>query len=344
MMTLLAAAFVFGLLVLVHEAGHFVTAKLTGMRVDEFAIGFGPKILSRRYGETVYSLRAIPLGGFNDIAGMTADDNPAGDRGFVAKPLKSRMLVIVAGSAMNLILPIFIFFGIFYFSGVNTPLEAPIIGQVLEGKPAYEAGLRDGDRIVSVNGEQVETWFNFVGKIKDSNGAPLTVSYERDGKVSEVTLQPEYDSASKRSVVGVVSSLQHYQPGFFESWYLAVERNINILREMMSELMRVLSRMSGDDLAGPIGVAQMAGQVAQVGFVPLLQFAALLSLNLGIINLFPIPLLDGGHFIMLVIEGVRGKPLGPKALNYTQHIGLAILLALMVFATRNDIIRLFTNE
>ena len=155
---ILATVFVFGLLVFVHELGHFITAKLTGMRVDEFAIGFGPRLVSFRYGETVYSIRIVPLGGFNDIAGMAADDNDAGERGYCRKPILSRMIVILAGSAMNFILPVVLFFGIFFFAGVQTPNPAPVLGTVLADNPAANAGLMANDRVVAIDGQPIESY------------------------------------------------------------------------------------------------------------------------------------------------------------------------------------------
>ena len=315
-LTIAAAVFVFGLLVLVHELGHFVTAKMTGMRVDEFAIGFGPKLVSFQRGETVYSIRAIPLGGFNDIAGMDPEQNDAGSRGYCEKPVSSRMIVILAGSIMNFILPLFLFFGIFFFAGVSTPSTEPVFGTVLAGKSAAEAGLRDGDRVLAIDGTPIATWSDFVAGVKDSAGKPVNLTVERGGESFDTTVTPAYDSSSQRAMVGVMGSVNTRYPGY-----------------------KIVLELSGAELAGPIGVAQMAGEVAQMGFVPLLNFAAFLSLNLGIVNLFPIPALDGGHFLTLCVEAVRGKPLSPTALRYTQNVGIVLLLLLMLLATKNDIVR-----
>jgi len=339
LLTIVAAIFVFGLLVLVHELGHFMTAKLTGMRVDEFAIGFGPKIFSKKYGETTYSLRAIPLGGFNDIAGMNPDDNNAGERGYCNRPIYQRMIVIVAGSAMNLILPIFIFFGIFLFNGVSTPSTEPILGTVVEGKAAYEAGLRSGDRVISINGKEIATWQNFVEIVQEAGGENLEIRYSRDGVENTANVVPVYDNSAKRAVVGVMSKANTTYPGFFESLKLAFERTGYIIYAMVAALAQIIMTLSGAELAGPIGVVQMTGEVAQMGFVPLLNFAAFLSLNLGIINLLPVPALDGGHFMMLLIEAIKGSPVSPKALVYAQYVGITLLIMLMVFATKNDIVR-----
>lgn len=342
-LTIAAAIFVFGLLVLVHELGHFATAKFTGMRVDEFAIGFGPKLISFTYGETVYSLRAVPLGGFNDIAGMDPADNEAGERGYCSKPVGSRMIVILAGSVMNFILPIVLFFGIFFFAGVSTPNPEPVLGTILADKPAAEAGLREGDRVISLDGKAIGSWSAFVDGVKDNTGAPVTVVVERGNQTLTMVMTPAYDNSAKKAMVGVMSSVQTRYPGIVESAQLAVQKTVGIIVMMLSALYKILLELSGAELAGPLGVAQMAGEVAQMGFVPLLNFAAFLSLNLGIVNLFPIPALDGGHFAGLCVEAVRGKPMGPKAMEYMQKVGIALLLLLMVLATKNDIVRLFTG-
>lgn len=340
-LTIAAAIFVFGLLVLVHELGHFITAKLTGMRVDEFAIGFGPKLVSFKHGETAYSIRAVPLGGFNDIAGMDPEDKDAGDRGYSAKPVLSRMIVIIAGSAMNLILPIFLFFGIYFFSGVVTPSTEPVLGKVIEGEAADKAGLQDGDRIIAIDGKPVETWTDLLAAIRDKGGETLSFRVARGGEEVEAQVTPVYDAQQKRAMVGVMGATETRHPGFAESVQLAVTRTAAILYAMAEALYKILLELSGAELAGPLGVAQMAGEVAQMGFVPLLNFAAFLSLNLGLVNLFPIPALDGGHFLLLCVEAVRGKPLGPKAFGYVQRVGIALLLLLMLFATKNDIMRVF---
>lgn len=342
-LTIAAAIFVFGLLVLVHELGHFATAKFTGMRVDEFAIGFGPKLISFTYGETIYSLRAVPLGGFNDIAGMDPADNDAGERGYCSKPVGSRMIVILAGSVMNFILPIVLFFGIFFFAGVSTPNPEPVLGTILADKPAAEAGLREGDRVISLDGKAIGSWSAFVDGVKDNTGAPVTVVVERGNQTLTMVMTPAYDNSAKKAMVGVMSSVQTRYPGIVESAQLAVQKTVGIIVMMLSALYKILLELSGAELAGPLGVAQMAGEVAQMGFVPLLNFAAFLSLNLGIVNLFPIPALDGGHFAGLCVEAVRGKPMGPKAMEYMQKVGIALLLLLMVLATKNDIVRLFTG-
>ena len=341
---IIATIFVFGLLVFVHELGHFITAKLTGMRVDEFAIGFGPRLVSFRYGETVYSIRMVPLGGFNDIAGMNPDDNDAGDRGYCRKPILSRMIVILAGSAMNFILPVVLFFGIFFFAGVQTPNPAPVLGTVLADNPAAEAGLLANDRILAVDGKPIGTWQELVDAIRSNHGnVPMTMQVERDGKDLTVSVTPHYDVSQQRGYIGIVNAYESSYPGFIQSVSMAFERTAMIVAMMLDALYRIVLELSGSELAGPIGVAQMAGEVAEMGIVPLLNFAALLSLNLAIINLMPVPALDGGHFLTLCVEAVRGKPLSPKIMHYIQNVGVGFIILLMLLAMKNDVVRIFAG-
>ena len=344
-LTIAAAVFVFGLLVLVHEFGHFITAKMTGMRVDEFAIGFGPKIISKKRGETVYSLRAIPLGGFNDIAGMEPEKNPAGERGFCAKPVLSRMIVILAGATMNFILPIVLFFMIYATIGAAQPSTEPVIGDTIPGMSAEKAGLQAGDEILSVDGQAITTWKEFTEKLRTiDEGQNILLKYKRGDVISEVTVSPTYNKQEQRVLVGVHSSIVYENKSVPESFALAIEHTKEITVMMIDSIISLFKEPEQtENLAGPIGIVQMSGQVAERGFIPLLNFAALLSINLGIINLLPVPVLDGGHFVNLFIEAVRGKPLGAKAITYTQNIGIALLLMLMLFATKNDLVRVFTK-
>lgn len=342
-LTIASAVFVFGLLVLVHEFGHFITAKITGMRVDEFAIGFGPKLISKKHGETVYSLRAVPLGGFNDIAGMDPDNNMAGERGFCAKPVLSRMVVILAGAAMNFVLPILLFFVIYATIGAGKPATEPILGGVIQGMSAEQAGLKEGDLILSVDGQAVSTWTEFTDKLKSvAEGQNVSLQYKRGEEITEVTVSPKFDKQENRALVGVQSSIVYESKSLPESFTLAIDHTKEMTVFMIDSIVRLIKEPEQtENLAGPIGIVQMSGQVAERGFIPLLNFAALLSINLGIINLLPVPVLDGGHFVNLFIEAVRGKPLGSKAIAYTQRVGIALLLMLMLFATKNDLVRVF---
>lgn len=340
MSTVIATIFVFGLLILVHELGHFITAKSVGMRVDEFAIGFGPKLISKKIGETMYSLRIIPLGGYNKIAGMDPDEEQD-ERSFSAKPIWARMLVIVAGSAMNLVLPVILLFIVFVSAGIDTPSNQPIIGKTFPDKPAAMAGLLPGDKVSSVNGTPIESWRDFVSVIQSNAGANLTIIYSRGAEQDKTAiLTPEYDETTKRGIIGVIPLIDKYQPGVVEAIALAFKQTLFVAQSMVIAIGEMIAGKTAADVAGPIGVAQMAGEVAQLGIIPLLQFAAFLSINLGLINLLPVPVLDGGHVVTLAVEGLRGKPLNRNQMQFIQLIGFALLMLLFVVATFKDISRL----
>lgn len=337
--TLLATVFVFGLLILVHELGHFIIAKMTGMRVDEFAIGFGPKIISYQYGETLYSWRLIPLGGFNKIAGMDPDEEQD-ERSFNAKPLTSRLGVIIAGSLMNLILPVILFLVIFLSAGVDTPSNQPVIGSVFPDKPAIRAGLSAGDRILAIDNREIVNWRDFVSLIQSSAGQNLLLRYERQGEIINTSIVPEYDEKAGRGIIGVMPFVEKYYPGFIEAVSMSFKQTYMVTASMIIGIVQMVTGQVAADVAGPIGVAQMAGEVAQLGFIPLLQFAAFLSINLGLINLLPVPMLDGGHIVTLLVEGVRGKPLERRQMQFIQIVGFALLMMLFLMATFKDILRL----
>ncbi|SEO80251.1 RIP metalloprotease RseP [Propionispora vibrioides] len=337
--TVIASIFVFGVLIFVHELGHFMTAKWVGMRVDEFALGFGKKLISFRRGETLYSLRMIPLGGFNKIAGMDPDEEQD-ERSFGAKPIWARILVIVAGSAMNFLLPVLLFLIVFLSAGIDNVSDQPIIGNIFADKPAARAGLMTGDRIVSVNNEKIDSWRQFVTLVQNSGQKPLSIQFERSGTTSQAEVVPEFDNKANRGIIGVMPQIDNYRPGFFESVKLSVVQTYTVTAAMITGLLQMVTGQVAAEVAGPIGVAQMAGEVAQLGFIPLLQFAAFLSLNLGLLNLLPVPVLDGGHVVALMLEGVRGKSLSRDKMQFLQMIGFALLLLLTLVATFKDIAKL----
>ena len=338
MLTILAAIFVFGVLVTVHEFGHFITAKMTGMRVDEFAIGFGPKIYQQKDGETLYSLRAIPLGGYNKIAGMDPDD-PVEPNAFNSKPIPARMLVILAGALMNFILPIILFSGIFMVEGRMQLVNEPVLGTVVDEMAAARAGLKAGDRIVTIDGKNVETWTDVVLNLRKAGTEEVTLTAERNGVLQTYKMTPMFDKDAGRPLIGVSPKFSKESLGFFGSIKEGFIYTKNIGLSMLSGLYRIVSGNAPADVAGPIGVAQMAGQVAEKGLLPLMNFVAFLSINLGVINLLPLPALDGGHFVLLLLEALRGKPLGGKAMTNIQMVGVALILALTVFSTFKDITR-----
>lgn len=339
MLTVLACIFVFGILVTVHEFGHFITAKLTGMKVEEFSIGFGPKIYQQQEGETLYSLRMLPLGGYNKIAGMDPEDPEDMERGFNSKPVTSRMLVILAGSLMNFILPVLIFFGIFLAYGMEVPQNTPVLGQIVEGYPAAQSGLKEGDRVLSINGQPVSQWTDIRTRLADAGTKPVPFEIQRDKEKLSVTVTPVLNPETGKPFIGVVSSLKKMQLTPWQAAVSSVTATKNIIKNMYASLYHMVTGKTKAELSGPVGVAKMAGQVAHKGFDMLLQFTAMLSLNLAIINLLPLPALDGGHFLILLIEAITGHKLGKTAMQNIQKVGVAMILAITIFATFKDLTR-----
>lgn len=339
MLTILATIFVFGIIVFIHEFGHFITAKASGMRVDEFAIGFGPAIAKKRKGETLYSIRAIPLGGYNKIAGMDPEE-PLDDRSFLNKPVWKRFIVIAAGAVFNFLLAIVIFFMIYAVNGIQTPSMEPVVGNMMSNSPAMTAHMTVNDRIVSINGKPVNEWTDISKSLQGTANTLVPIVVNRDGVNQELTVIPEAVGNEGRAVIGINTVMNSMPLNVAEAVVQSLHTTGFVLVSMVDGIWSMITGHTNAELAGPIGVAQMAGQVAESGFANLLQFTALLSLNLGVINLLPIPALDGGHLIVLIIEGITRRRLPAKALQYIQMTGIVILLALFVYATTHDISRL----
>ncbi|MDY3973781.1 RIP metalloprotease RseP [uncultured Veillonella sp.] len=337
MLTILATIFVFGVIVFIHEFGHFITAKASGMRVDEFAIGFGPALVKKQKGETLYSIRAIPLGGYNKIAGMMPDEE-LDDRSFLNKPVWKRFIVIFAGAFFNFLLAIVIFFGVFVTYGQQTPSNEPVIGRIVNDSPAIAAHLEVNDRITSINGKAITQWSDITTHLKGTENTVVTMMIDRGGETKEVSVIPT--ESSGRAIIGINPQINSTPYSIGEAAERSVTATIAILQEMVRTLWLMITGQMAAQVSGPIGVAQAAGEMAQFGFVYLLNFTAILSLNLGVINLLPVPALDGGHLILLIIEGITRRRMPPKALQYIQMTGVILLIALFIYATTHDISRL----
>ena len=255
MLTILACIFVFGILVTVHEFGHFITAKLTGMKVEEFSIGFGPTIYQQQEGETLYSLRMLPLGGYNKIAGMDPDDPEDPERGFNSKPVSSRMLVILAGSLMNILLPVLIFFGLFLAFGMDVPENKPVLGQIIEGYPAEQSGLKEGDRILSINGKPVHEWLDIRKNIADSGMQPIPFEIQRDTEKLTITVTPGVNPETGKPFIGVVSSLKNVRLTPVQAVVASVTATKNIIKNMYASLYHMVTGKTKAEFSGPVGVA-----------------------------------------------------------------------------------------
>lgn len=330
---------VFGLLVFIHELGHFLLAKKVGIRVDEFALGFGPVLGSVKRGETLYAVRLFPLGGYVRMAGSTPQDQDDA-RGFAKRTVGQRMQVILAGPVMNFLLAVVIFAAAFATYGI-VKVDGTAVGQVLSGKPAERAGLRVGDRVVAVDRVQVKGWDDLVARIQASPGRQVVFTVNRGGSTLDLTVTPEVNPDTPgKGFIGIGPSVVRQRLTPFGAVATAVGETGRMIILWVRGLTTAIFRGQTADVAGPVGITQMIGEATRAGLMNLLFLAAALSANLGLLNLLPIPALDGSRFLFLMVEKVRGKPVDPEKENFIHFIGFAFLLLLLVAITYRDIARL----
>lgn len=356
MNTLFSFILVLGLLIFVHELGHFLFAKLFRVRVLKFSLGFGPKLIGKVVGDTEYVISALPLGGYVKMYGENPDEQnvPERDRqaAFAHKTILQRFLIIFAGPLFNLIFPVILFFLLFLFVGVPQQVDTTRIGAVSEESPAWTAGLQPGDEILAINGLPTERWEDVLNRVTESGGEEITMKIWRDGERFDVQLQPALDDAKnvfgevieERYMVGIVkeSIIEYTSVGFFQAFSDALAQTwLFIYLTGMGFIKLIQQVIPASELGGPILIAQLAGEQMREGWINLIYFIGILSVNLGILNLLPIPVLDGGHLVFLTVEAIRRKPMEEKAQIIAQQIGLALLGTLMIFVFYNDIARLF---
>jgi regulator of sigma E protease len=350
MTTLLATIFVLGILIFFHELGHFLVAKRSGIRVERFSLGFPPKMIGKTIGETEYCISWVPLGGYVKMAGE--DPEAAQLEGkpyeFMSKPVGIRAMVIAAGPIMNLVLAVLIFWGILFFRGKHEIHDdTNQVGLVAAGEPADKAGIMPGDHIVAVNGVEVNTFWEMAEIIYQHVEQEVEVKWRRDGEEFTARMTTFKDRVLDENgeivevgKIGVGPSYTTIKVGFFRALLDAVDTVWFILVESIKFIIGLITgAASAKLLGGPLFIAQTAGQTAKSGFVNLLSFMALLSVNLSLINLRPIPVLDGGHLLFLGIEKMKGTPLSLKQRATMQQIGLAFLILLIIFVTYNDFLR-----
>lgn len=339
-MTILITLLIIAVLILVHEWGHFITARRIGIPVYEFSLGFGTKLLSVTRNGVQYSLRLVPLGGFVRMAGEEPGDMSDPD-GYSNRTPLEKMRVAFSGPFMNFVLAVIIFIYSFAFIGIPSAVNEPILGKVLEGKPAQHAGLQEGDRIISIDGKSISTWDEFTDTVSSSEpGTQLNMEVKRGEKTIAVNVTPETNKSTGASVIGVINRVTYNKLGIWEALKIGIQQTYELTKLMLSWLLLLITGgASTADLAGPVGITKLVGEAAQIGIVYLLNFAAYLSINLGIINLLPIPALDGSRIVFAAVEGIRRKRLEPEKEGLIHWLGFIFLMILIVFVTYNDIVR-----
>jgi len=354
MNSLLSFILVLGVLIFVHELGHFLLAKLFGVRVLKFSLGFGNKLVGKKWGETEYLISAFPLGGYVKMFGEQPDEEVSEeDRAvsFTHKTVWQRCGIVVAGPLFNLIFAVFLFWLMFTFAGLPDFVESGLIGKVAPGSVAEKAGLKDGDLILSIDDQKITTWTQVSDAIRDSGGKEVQVVIQRDQETLTIAATPAMDKVKnlfgeevgERYLLGISRSeqLEYKKTSFFEAIKYAFLQTWNLIVLTLLGIVKIIQQVvPASELGGPIRIAELAGQQWEAGLMQLLHFTGLLSINLGILNLLPIPVLDGGHLVFLSIEAVRGKPLSDQAVIWSQKVGVALLGSLMIFVFYNDIARL----
>ena len=345
-MTIIYFILILGVTIFVHELGHFIFAKKAGIYCHEFSLGMGPKIWSfrRKDDETLYAIRLFPIGGFVQMAGeeIEEDSSIPKDRQLNGKTWTQKFLTIVAGIVFNFILAIVIFFFIALFNGV--PSTRPIVDVTDEHMPAYNAGLKSGDIITRINNKRVSSTDRLMLELQVNSGKKINLEVKRDGDIEKITISPEKitnEDKTENYVYGF-SLASSIEKGIFVSLQYAFMKTGYLIEQMVLVITYLITgAISLDNLAGPIGIYNIVGETARTGITNLIFLLAYISVNVGFINLLPIPAFDGGRILFLIIEKIKGSPVNPKVENIIHSVGFILLMMLMIFITYNDIIRIF---
>jgi regulator of sigma E protease len=380
-MMVIYAIIVLGILIFVHEFGHFIVAKMFNVKVEKFSLGFGPKLFGKQIGETEYLLSAFPLGGYvkmfgeggviegtaPQVSGDTekAYDEESGEpldyvreltesekaRSFAHKPPLARIAIVMAGPVFNLVFAWFIFI-VLCMMGV--PTVTARIGEVLKDKPAAMAGVLKNDLVTSINGNKISQWDDISGQIVAGKGQPVVLTVKRDDREMQFTITPEqrvsknlFGESVKGHAIGIAAAgevvTEYFGP--YQAVIKGTAQTWKVIDLTFMSLVKLAQRVVPmDSVGGPIMIAKMAGETAKMGGSSFLAFMALLSVNLGVLNLLPIPILDGGHLFFFFCELIFRRPVNQKVREYAQQIGLFLLLSLMVLAFYNDIVRYFVSK
>lgn len=352
-MSIVISLIIFGIIVLIHEFGHFIAARRCGILVEEFAIGMGPKIFSVQGKETLYSIRILPIGGFCKMLGE--DNNSSDSRALSNKTILQRFIVISAGAFMNFVLAFVIFLLLTFFNG----FVSTTISSLVDNYPASQAGIEVGDKITSINGSKIHIYQDLSFLMSENKGEPIEVKIKRNGETLIKRIVPQKDE-SGRWLIGFTPSAKYgffaepiegySKASFLESSGAAFWTMVFSVKSTIIGFVKIFTfSISADQVAGPIGIVQIIGDTYQTGMKEnfliavenLAMLAAFLSANLGVVNLFPIPALDGGRLMFLILEAIRRKPVSADKEGMVHFVGFVLLMGLMIVIAYNDITRLF---
>lgn len=339
---------VLSILVIVHEFGHFIVAKRTGVRVEKFSIGFGPEIFGFDKGGTRYLISAIPLGGYVKLAGETEGEDIKGKEWeYLSRSVGERARIIFAGPLLNYVLAFFIFAFVF---AIGYPTLTTEIGEVLPDYPGAKAGIQTGDRIVKIKGEDVSYWDEVTTIIHTNRDSNIELVIERDGRLMDIMVSPKledrktiFGSEKRIGIIGIMpgEDIEYVRYNIIKSFYMGAKKLFTLTlityRALWASITGAIPFKQA--VTGPVGIFYITGQAARLGFVYLLHLMGILSASLAIFNLLPVPVLDGGHILFLTIEKIRRKPVSQKVQENVTQAGLFLLISLMVFIFYNDFMR-----
>jgi regulator of sigma E protease len=339
-LSFVAVIVTFGMVIFLHEGGHFLVCRKLGVRVEKFAFGFGPELVGFTSGGTRFSVCAIPLGGFVKPAGESIDDHTGHPDEYFSRPPWERLMIVAAGPAMNYVLAFVMFFLVVFFKGVPQGSTQPVIGDLAPDYPAAVAGLQPGDRILKVDTVEVAKWSDLAEYVYVRAGTPVKFTYARAGQVQVVEITPRLDATSKRGLIGIAQSVEYRKIGFLGASVEALKECWHWTAYTVRTLAEKIWAREKPDLAGPVGIVQMVSRAAHSGLESLVQLIGLISVAIGFFNILPIPLLDGGHAVLYVYEWVSRKKLTTAVVGAANSVGLALLMSLLLFATYNDLMRI----
>jgi regulator of sigma E protease len=338
--------FSLGLVVIIHELGHLVVAVYLGVRVERFTVGFGPELFGWTWRRIRYAVCAIPLGGMVKLAGELVEERKNKPDEFFAQPWYRRNLIALAGPLMNYVLAFVLFAFAAGVWGFLQPSNAPVVGDLIQGLPAESAHMQPGDRIVSINGQAVQTWDEMAGLIHSRPVVKLSLVVLRPAvkggspESLNLSLTPKKDPQQGIGLIGIMPQIDKIKPGFRGS-FKAAARDLKIWTvQPLRYLTQKVRRLEGPkELSGPIGIAQMVSKATKEGISYVVYLMAIISTGLGLFNLFPIPVLDGGHILLYTIEGIIRRPLNRRAMQIAQAIGMSLILTIFLYASYQDVLR-----